>query len=64
MLRAHLIEKKNEKVMMIQNRKKIQDRENNHKMEELDAKLMQKISPDLLAAKKLVATMEDESEAN
>jgi hypothetical protein len=60
MMRNHLIEKKNEKVMMIQNRKKLQDRENKTKMEELDAKLMQRFSPDFLAAKKSNINPEDE----
>lgn len=46
--------------MMIQNRKKMQDRQNRDKMENLDAKLMQRFSPDFLAAKKLTVNPEDD----
>lgn len=59
-LRCHLIEKKNEKIMMIQNRKKIQDRENVIKMEKLGAKLLQSKSPQIEQVKKQTQDLEDD----
>ena len=52
-LRLHLLEKKQEKITNIQNRKRYIDKELNQKMEALGKKLLQRSTPNLLQERKM-----------